>query len=128
MSGGWSGWIIFAAVMMVVVAAFNVVQGLAALFNDEYYAIVGGELLVFDFTAWGWLTLIWGILLGLVGFALASGQDWARWTAVVLIVINMVGQIAFLAAFPLWGILIIAIEVLVLYALIARWDEATTAA
>jgi hypothetical protein len=125
MSGGWSGWIIFAAVMAIVVGAFNVIQGLAALFNDEYYAIVNGDLLVFDFTAWGWLTLIWGILLVLAGFALSSGKEWARWFTIILIVINMIGQVSFLAAFPLWGILIISIEILILYALIARWDEAT---
>jgi len=120
----WSGWILFAAIMMMMIGAFNVIQGLAAIFSDDYYAVSDGGLLVFDFTTWGIVTLIWGVLLVLIGIALASGEQWARWVGVVIVGLNAVAQIAFLSAFPLWSILIIALNVLVLYALAARWDDA----
>ena len=77
-------------------------------------------------TAWGWATLIWGALLVLAGLGLLAGASWARWLAIVGVGINAVQQTAFLAnypnAYPLWNILIVALNILVLYALTARWQ------
>ena len=120
----WSGWILFAAVMMMLVGAFNVLQGLAAIFSDDYFVVTDDELLVFDFTAWGVITLAWGVVLVLAGIALWSGDSWARWFAMVVVAFNTIVQIAFLAAFPLWSLIVIGLSVLVLFALSARWDEA----
>jgi hypothetical protein len=120
----WSGWILFAGIMMVLIGAFNVLQGLAAILSEDYYVVTADELLVFDFTAWGWITLIWGIVLGLAGGGLITGKEWARWTAVVVVGLNAVAQAAFLAAFPLWSIIVIGLCVLVLFALAARWEQA----
>ena len=83
-------------------------------------------LAILDVTAWGWATLIWGALLVLAGVGLLGGASWARWLAIVGVGVNAVEQTAFLAnypnAYPLWNILIIALDVLVLYALTARWE------
>jgi hypothetical protein len=120
----WSGWILFAGIMMLLIGAYNLLQGLAAIFSDDYYLVAEEELLVFDFTAWGWIMLAWGVVLCLVGFGLAAGRPWSRWAGIVVVGLNAVAQAAFLSAFPLWSILVVGLCVLVLFALAARWDEA----
>lgn len=120
----WSGWIMFAAVMMGLMGAYNALQGLAAIFSDDYYLVADRELLVFDFTTWGVIMLAWGALLVLGAIALYSGKAWARWFALAAVGLNAVAQSGFFAAFPLWSIVVIALSVLVIFALTARWDEA----
>jgi hypothetical protein len=120
---GWAGWVAFAGIMLALIGFFDILQGLTALFNDEYFAVRNGDLLVFDFTAWGWITLIWGALLVLAGFGLLGGRGGARIFAIVVLFVNMLLQIAFLAAYPIWSTIIIALDVFVLYALTAKWDE-----
>jgi hypothetical protein len=120
----WSGWILFAGIMMLLIGAFNVLQGLAAIFSDGYYQVSEGELLVWDFTSWGVIMLVWGAALLLAGYGLVVGRPWARWAGIVVAGVNAVVQAAFLAAFPLWSLIVIGMCVLVIFALAARWDEA----
>lgn len=120
----WSGWILFAGIMMLLIGAYNLLQGLAAIFSDDYFLVTEEDLLVFDFTAWGWIMLIWGVALVLSGFGLVTGKPWARWTGIAVVGLNAVAQAAFLSAFPLWSILVVGLCVLVIFALAARWDEA----
>jgi hypothetical protein len=120
----WSGWILFAGIMMLLIGAYNLLQGLAAIFSDDYYLVGEDDLLVFDFTAWGWIMLIWGVVLCLVGFGLVTGKAWSRWAGIAVAGLNAVAQAAFLSAFPLWSILVVGLCVLVIFALAARWDEA----
>lgn len=122
----WSGWIVFAGFVLVIVGVMDVLQGLAAIIQDEYVVATAKGLAVFDVTTWGWLTLLWGVLLVLAGFGLLGGAGWARWLAIIGVAVNAVQQIAFLAnypqAYPLWNILIVALNILVLYALTAHWQ------
>jgi hypothetical protein len=113
----------FAGIMLALIGFMDILQGVTALFNDEYFAVRGGDLLVLDFTAWGWITLIWGVALIAAGLGLLSGRGGARIFALVVVFINMLVQIGFLAAYPIWSTIIIALDVFVLYALTARWDE-----
>jgi hypothetical protein len=123
-SRGWAGWVAFAGITLALIGFFDILQGLTALFNDEYFTVRNGDLLVFDFTAWGWITLIWGLLLIAAGLGLMAGRSWARWFGIFVVFVNAIVQIAFLAAYPIWSTIIIALDVFVLYALTARWDEA----
>ena len=124
-SGAWAGWIVFASIMLMVNGAINVVQGLVALLQDDYFLIpTGDELLLTDFTGWGIAMLLWGGLLILGGFALYAGQAWGRWFAIGVAALSILLQIAFLKGFPIWSAMIIAFDVLIIYALTARWDEA----
>jgi hypothetical protein len=61
---------------------FNVIFGLTAIFEDETLSRVGGTVIVWDLTAWGWIHLLLGVLMILTAAGLFGGQDWARWTAV----------------------------------------------
>jgi hypothetical protein len=126
-SGAWAGWVAFAGIMLALIGFFDILQGITALTNDEYFVVRGGDLLVFDFTTWGWILLIWGVLLILAGFGLIAGRGWARWFGIVLAFLNAVAQVGFLAAYPIWSTILIALDVFVLFALTARWGEARAA-
>jgi hypothetical protein len=123
-SGAWAGWVAFAGIMLALIGFFDILQGITALTKDDYFVIRSGDLLVFDFTAWGWILLIWGLLMIAGGFGLLYGKGWARWFAIVVAFVNAIAQIGFLAAYPIWSTIVIALDVFVLYALTARWDEA----
>jgi hypothetical protein len=121
---GWVGWIYFAAVIMIIVGSFNVIDGLVALFKDEVYVQTKRGLVVFDFTSWGWILLIIGVFQLLVGFALWTGAFWARVTAIALVVLNAIAQITFITAFPFWSLTVIILDIVVLWALIVHGEEA----
>ena len=76
---GWVGWIMFAALMMVMLGCFHAIQGLVAIFDDQKFAVTDSGLLVsVDYTAWGWTHLIGGIILALAGASMFAGRMWAR--------------------------------------------------
>jgi hypothetical protein len=120
-----AGWIGFAGILLVVIGALDFFQGLIALFEEEYYVPTASGFLVFDLTGWGWTMLIGGMLFVLAGFGLVAGQGWARWFAIVVIGLNFLAQLGFLGNTqnPLWSLTVIALQVIVLYALTARWSE-----
>ena len=121
---GWLGWIWFAGIMMIVMGSFNAIEGLVALFRGEYYVVTEEQVLVFDITAWGWITLLIGILVALAGGALLSGAAWARVVAVVLAVVNAVAQMAFVSVHPMWSTIVIVLCVTVIWAVVVHGSEA----
>ena len=124
-SKSMAGWIGFAAIVLVIIGAIDFFQGLIALFEDEYYVVSGSGFLVFDLTGWGWTMIIWGALLVLAGLGLGAGQGWARWFAIVVVALNFIAQLGFLgnSQYPLWSLTVVALNMVVLYALTARWSE-----
>ena len=119
----WVGWVVFAGVMAVIAGFFNIIQGLVALFDDQYFVVAGGDLLVLDFTAWGWIHLLVGVVMLAVGFGIMRGSPWGLVAGVVIAGVNAIVQLGFLAAYPVWSILIIALDVVVIYALIVHGRE-----
>lgn len=126
-SKSMAGWIGFAGIMLVIVGAIDFFQGVIALAEDEYFVPTGSGFLVVDLTAWGWIMLLWGVLLVLAGLGLVSGQGWARWFAIVVVSVNFIAQLGFLgnSQYPVWSLTVIALSIIVLYALTARWSEST---
>ena len=124
-SKSMAGWIGFAGILLVIVGSIDFFQGLIALFEDEYFVVTASGFLVVDLTSWGWIMLIWGVLLILAGLGLASGQGWARWLAIVVVGLNFLVQLGFLgnSQYPLWSLTVMALNVIVLFALTARWSE-----
>jgi hypothetical protein len=100
-----------------------VIYGLVALLKDDYYTVSRQGLLVFDLTQWGWILLIFGALAVLAGIALFSGALWARIVAVAFAVLNVIAHMAFMSAYPVWALITIAIDVLVIWAVIVHGDE-----
>jgi hypothetical protein len=122
---GWVGWVLFAAVILFTAGFINIIEGLVALFKDEYYLVRPSGLIVqVDYTTWGWVLLVFGILLVLVGYGVAVGQTWARVSGVILACLNAVVNLGFISAYPLWIVLVISLDVIVVYALIVHGREA----
>jgi hypothetical protein len=123
----WSGWIAFAGWLMVIIGSIDAVEGLIAIIRGKYYVVAPQQIIVFDIKTWGWITLLWGVLVALVGVGLLSASSWARWTAIVVASLSFVVQLSFVGSTPyvLWGLSVLALTVVVLYALIVHWDEAT---
>jgi hypothetical protein len=117
------GWIAFAAVMMMVVGFFNVIDGLAAVFSDQVFVKGSAGMVVFDLTAWGWWHTFLGVVLLAAGVGLFRGAFWANLTAIAVVVVNAISQAVFLPAYPVWSVLIITADALVLWALIVHGDE-----
>ena len=125
--GQVSGWIAFAGVMMVILGALDVIWGLAAIVNDEIVVVGGHGAMILDITTWGWIQLIVGIVLGLVGLGLISGNEASRWADVFLIGLNSVLQVIWFPAAPLWAFLIIILDVVLIYQLIVNWGDSRAA-
>jgi hypothetical protein len=120
-----AGWIGFAGMLLLIVGAIDFFQGLIALFEDEYFVVTASGFLVVDLTAWGWIMLIWGVLLVCAGLGLIAAQGWARWFAIVVVSVNFIAQLGFLgnSQYPLWSLTVMALNIIVLFALTARWTE-----
>ncbi len=124
-SKSMAGWIGFAAIVLLIVGVIDFFQGLIAVFENEYFVPTGSGFLVLDLTGWGWTMMIWGVLLVFAGLGLAAAQAWARWFAIVVVSLNFIAQLGFLGNTQntLWSLTGIALSIIVLYALTARWSE-----
>jgi hypothetical protein len=117
-----SGWAVFAAVMLLVIGGLDALYGLAAILNNEIVVVGGHGVIVADITVWGWISLLLGLGLMLIGAGLLAGMSVARWTAVFVVAVGAILQLPWFPAAPLWSILIISLSVIVIYELTARWD------
>jgi len=120
---GWVGWVYFAAFMLIAIGFFQTILGFTALLNDEWLVKVGGQLLLLDYTTWGWVHLILGIVSMVAGTGLFNGSTWARIIAIILVLFNFLAQFAFVSVYPLWSIIIMVVDILVLYALTVHGSE-----
>jgi hypothetical protein len=121
---GWVGWIVFAAIMMMTVGALHVFEGIVALFKDTYYVVTKSGLVVSaDYTAWGWVHIIGGVIVAAAGAGLLTGKMWARVLGIVVAAGSLLVNFAFMAAYPVWSITLIAIDVMVIFALTAHGKE-----
>ncbi|HEU4423946.1 MAG TPA: hypothetical protein VFR67_15555 [Pilimelia sp.] len=121
---GWVGWVVFAGVMLIMMGSWHAMMGFVALFDPGKYAVTPGGLIVeIDYTGWGWIHLILGGIAVLVGIGVLAGQTWARVTGIVFAVIATIVNTAFLAAYPVWTTLLIAVDVITIYALAVHGRE-----
>ena len=120
-----TGWVGFAAILMVIIGTLDFFQGLIAVIRGQYYVLTANQIIVFDIKTWGWITLIWGIIVVLAGLRLFAGHGWARWFAIVIVSLGIIEQLGFAGGnqYPLWALAVFLMSVMVLYALIARWDD-----
>lgn len=119
----WTGWIAFAAVMISVVGLYNLLTGLAAATSDDVYVTTPGLVILLDVTTWGWIHAVWGALLLVTGVATLLGKAWGRYAALGLVTVNMVTQLVLLPAYPFFAVVTIALEVLVVWAIVVHGEE-----
>jgi hypothetical protein len=125
-SSNWAiGFTAFAAWMMILIGTFHAIDGLAAIFKDEFFVPVQGYLFKFDATTWGWIHLIIGIVIVLAGVGLFSGAVWARSIGVILAALSAIATFAYLPWYPIWSVVIITLDVFVIWALTAHGRDIT---
>ena len=123
-STGWTNWIAFAAVILLVNGVFSITEALVALIGpDTYYAVVDGSLLLFDVQGWGWWNLIVGILQLATALAILRGATWGRVVGVILAILSALIHMLLIPVQPWWSFIVIALDVLIICALIAHGDE-----
>ena len=115
---GWAvGGVVFAATLMMIIGFFQVIAGLVAIIDDEFFVVTRNYTFDLDTTAWGWIHLILGILLLIVAFGLFARSTWAGVTAIFLVALSAVENFFFIPYYPFWAILVIALDIWVIWAL-----------
>jgi hypothetical protein len=128
MSGSWAyGVSVFAGVMMIVGGGFQALEALAAIVNDKYLVVLPEYIYAFDLTAWGWIHLVIGLALVAIGICLLMGQGWARVAGIVVAGLAALANFTWLPYSPLWAIIVIAIDVLVIWALVSVRQQVKSA-
>jgi hypothetical protein len=120
-SGEWSPWAVglalFAGALMMTVGLFQMLQGLVALIDDEFYVVLDNYTFELDVTAWGWIHLIIGAVVAVTGYFVVRGELWARVAGMVLAGLTAVANFLWIPYYPLWSMLVLSLSVLVIWAL-----------
>ena len=120
---GWTGWIAFAGVMMIISGGLNAFYGLVGIVNDEWVVWTNRASLYLDISQWGWVHLIVGLVMLLAGIGVFSGNFLARTVGVIVAALSLIANFFFIPAYPLWALIVITIDVLVIWALTAHGKE-----
>ena len=124
---GWAvGFTDFAAFMMMLIGSFQVAIGVVAVFNQDFYVATPNYVFAFDVGVWGWVHLIWGIVVLAAGIALLRGSVWASALGSVIAAISAVQAFLFLPYQPFWSVIVIAVSVMVIWALTTGLPDYTT--
>jgi hypothetical protein len=120
-TSGWAvGFILFAAIMMIMVGVFQALQGLIAIFENEFYVPTRNYTFQFDATSWGWTHLLLGLLVAFAGYGLLSGKTWARLVAITLAALSATANFLFIPYYPFWALLLFTLDILVIWAITAH--------
>jgi hypothetical protein len=115
---GWAaGGITFAGTMMVLIGFFQVLAGLVAVFNDEFYVVTRNYTFDLDVSAWGWIHLLIGAIVLATGFGLFARSTWAGVTAIFLAMLSAVANFFFIPYYPIWALVLIGLNVWVIWSL-----------
>ena len=110
----YSGWVIFAAIMLIIVGILNVIWGIAAIADSKFF-VQDQKFILSNLNAWGWITLIIGALQLLAGFSLWSGNLYGRAMAILFASLSALAALLSIPAYPFWSLAIFAIDIIVIY-------------
>jgi len=120
---GWTGWIGFAAVIMIIGGSLNLLYGIVAAVNDDWDVWTNGSDVYLDVSEWGWVHIIAGAIVLLSGIGLFSGNILARTVAVIVASLSLLVNFFFIPVYPFWALTVITIDALVIWALTAHGRE-----
>jgi hypothetical protein len=121
------GLVLFASVLLFIVGCFNLIYGIAAIANSHVFT-ANAHYVFGNLRAWGWITLIIGVLQFLAAGGVLAGNQLARWFAVAVVGLSALDQMFFIPAYPFWSLMIIAVDVVALYGLCAYGSRQNLAA
>jgi hypothetical protein len=120
----WAGWVVFGGVMLIMLGAFQIIEGLVALFDNGFYLVGRSGLVVnVDYNTWGWIHMIIGVIAVLTGLGLLAGNMAARVVGVGIAFLSALVNLAFISAYPIWSTIMITLDVIVIYAIIVHGRE-----
>jgi hypothetical protein len=118
-----TGWVVFAGSLLLLVGCFNVIWGLIALFRPRTITVTSQGVVILDLRAWGWAYIVVGVLMVAASVGLFTLQTWGRWLAIGIAGLNALIMVLYLPAYPIWSLLVILLDVVVIYQLSARWPQ-----
>ncbi|MFI1885262.1 DUF7144 family membrane protein [Streptomyces jumonjinensis] len=119
-NSGWAvGGVVFAGILMVCSGVLAILQGIAAIAEDDVYGRVGTYIYRINLTGWGWIHLIIGVCVLITGYGLLKNMSWARYAGIFFASLSLVAQFLFLPYLPIWAVIVIAIDVFIIWALAA---------
>ena len=117
------GFTYFAAIMMMLSGGFEILQGLSAIIRKHLYVVNSDYIYKINVAGWGWIHLILGVIVLLAGIALLGGSLWARLVGIALAALIALANFLWLPYYPVWAIVLIALNVVVIWALAAHGRE-----
>jgi hypothetical protein len=123
-ASGWAvGFILFAAIMMIMAGVFQAIVGLVAIFENEFYVATRNYLFQFDATTWGRIHLVVGVIEDFAGWGVLSGRTWARVVGITVAVLSAIANFVFIPYYPFWALTVITLDIFVIWALAAHGGE-----
>jgi hypothetical protein len=114
-----SGWVAFAGVMILIVGSLNVIYGIAAIDKSTFY-VQDAKYIVNDLNGWGWFLLVVGAVQCCAGFGIWARAGWARWVGILSASVNAILQLLFIPASPFLALALFAVDILIIYGLVAH--------
>lgn len=121
---GWVGWVYFAAVLMMLAGILQTIVGFMIISNDTMLIDAGNGVVILSVVQWGWLHALFGIIVFLSAFSLMGGRAWGRLIAAILLIVSTVANFTSLEIYPVWSVVIIAMNLVILYAVLVHGGEA----
>jgi H+/Cl- antiporter ClcA len=112
-----TGLAVFAGAMLLTVGVLQILQAIVALVDDEFYVVGDEYTFKFDTTTWGWIHLVLGALMVLIGFFIFTGNPWARGAGIGIAILAIIGNFMWMEYYPFWSIVLIALDVAIIWAL-----------
>lgn len=124
-SGTAVGFISLAGIFLFTIGGLQIIAGFVGLVNNDFYVVTDKYAFEFSTTSWGWIHILVGCLMLGAGIAIFSGAVWARTVAVIVALINIVVNFVWLPHYPIWGLLLIVLDVFVIWAVTAHGRDIT---
>ena len=112
------GWILFAGIMLMLVGILNVIWGIAAIADSSFF-INDTKYIISNLNTWGWVTVILGAVQILAAFSIWNGNQFGRWVGIAVAGLSSISALMSIPAYPFWSLAIFAVDILVIYGLVA---------
>jgi len=122
-----AGWLMFAGIMVFLVAVLNMIYGIAAIDGSKFF-IEDERFILSDLNTWGWIVLIIGVLQLVAAFSIWAGGEYGRWIGVITAGVSAIGALLALPGYPFWSLAVFALDILIIYGLTTYGGRSTTTA
>ena len=114
-----AGASVFAASVLLLVGILQVLQGVVALVNGSDFLVrTPNYVFAFNASTWGWIHLVLGACLAVTGVMIFNGSPLARTIGITLAGLSAIVNFLWLPYYPIWGLVIIALDIYVIWGLL----------